>query len=92
MIEVTTQLFSKANFRNYAIDERVQIIKALSKQFQLWDYQTQYLVTVQNPVMKIFPDGAVVFDNVNELHEFYFLSKSFYDNQTETTDGATVSE
>jgi hypothetical protein len=67
----------KANFRELTIDQRVMAIKQFSKDFFLFDFQTQAILTIQNPVIKIYKDAVCDFHSVNELNEFYFIAQSF---------------
>lgn len=64
-------------FREHSIDNRVLIVKQFSKDFQLWDFETINLLTVQNPAIKTYNDGVSIFESVNELNEFFFLTQSF---------------
>lgn len=69
----------KRNFKEYHVDNRIAIIKKISKDFFTEYWNAQWLLSIQNPVIKIYPDGVCVFEDINELNEFYFLSQCYTD-------------
>jgi hypothetical protein len=70
------------NFRKLTIDERVKTIKQIAKQFFIWDYQSQTILTTLNPVITIHADGIYFVSDCVELSEIYFCSLSYlYENE-----------